>query len=90
MVLRRLPCAFAVVLGVSLATCGSDGSGDPATTGPRTQAVEKLEAFGLPEDQAACIIEQIGAVTVVEATDLNAFTESDEYQRAADRCIADE
>ena len=74
--------AFAALIGA----CSSGGS-DPATAGPRKQATEKLHAFGLTSKQASCVVDKIGAQTIVEATDLNAFADSQQYRDAADACI---
>ncbi|MEZ5140027.1 MAG: hypothetical protein R2702_18185 [Acidimicrobiales bacterium] len=78
---------LAVVLGsLGLLGCGG-GSDDPAVTGPRQQAVEKLRDYGLTAEQARCIADDLGAEAVVEATDLNALADSQEYRDAADACI---
>ena len=78
---------LAVVLGAfGLLGCGASDD-DPAVTGPRAQAVEKLRDYGLTARDAACVADELGAETVVEATDLNALAESQEYRDAADACI---
>lgn len=74
---------------VGLAACGSSGSSDPATAGPAKQAVEKLRDYGLTTTQARCVVDRVGAQTVVEASDLNAFTDSQPYRDAAKVCIGD-
>ena len=76
-----------LALAVTLGACGS-GS-DPDETGPVDQAVEKLDGFGLSVGEASCVVDAVGAETVVEASDLNAFTESQQYQDAAKECIDD-
>jgi len=91
-VLIRSPRTVAVtLLAVSLVTAAascakSDGS-DPESTGPVNQAVERLFDFGLTQQQASCVVDEVGADTVVEAADLNAFTESQQYRDAAKACI---
>ena len=79
-----------LLLAASLVTvataCGDEGS-DPETSGPAKQAVERLHDFGLTTEQARCIVDEVGADSVVEATDLNALTDSQEYQDAAEACI---
>lgn len=78
--------AIAVGLVSGAAACGGS-SDDPATTGPRDQAVEKLRSYGLTADQARCIVDELGADTVVEAADTNALTEGQAYRDAAEECI---
>lgn len=78
---------LAVALGVlGLAGCGSDDE-DPAVEGPRAQAVEKLRDYGLTAEEADCVADELGAESVVEATDLTALVDSQEYRDAADACI---
>ena len=88
---RRARAVGAGLLAVLLGALGLLGCGgsddDPAVTGPRTQAVEKLRDYGLTAKDAACVADELGAETVVEATDLNALAESQEYRDAADACI---
>ncbi len=79
---------FAVSLATVAASCTSDSS-DPESTGPTKQAVERLHEFGLTDQQARCVVDEVGADTVVEATDLNALTDSQQYQDAAEACIDD-
>lgn len=87
----RSPREVAVVLlAASLVTTAaactkSDGS-DPESTGPARQAVERLHDFGLTTDQARCLVDELGPDAVIEATDLNAFTDSQQYQDAAEAC----
>ncbi|MCU1371457.1 MAG: hypothetical protein JWO77_2651 [Ilumatobacteraceae bacterium] len=83
---RSVLVAFFVLAGTACST--SDGS-DPERTGPTKQAVERLHDYGLTNDEASCIVDEIGADSVVEATDLNALTEGDQYRDAADACIDD-
>lgn len=85
---HRLATVFFVALSVSstLGACSSEGS-DPEQTGPNKQAVEKLRDFGLTAEQAECVVDEVGAESVVEATDLNAYTDSQQYQDAAKACI---
>lgn len=78
--------ASVVALGASCSK--SDGS-DPESTGPAKQAVERLHDFGLTEDQASCLVDELGAESVVEATDLTALTEGEQYQQAAKACLDD-
>lgn len=78
--------ALALALGVAATACGSSGS-DPATSGPRAQAVERLQDYGLPKDQATCLVRELGAETVVEVGDLDALVDSQEYRDAARTCI---
>jgi hypothetical protein len=89
---RRSPrLAVASLLAAALlsgaAACSDDGGSDPETTGPVEQAVEQLRDFGLTADEAECVVDELGADTVVESTDLSALTGSQQYQDAADTCI---
>ena len=76
----------ALLVTVGAACSKSDGS-DPEESGPAKQAVERLHDFGLTTEQARCIVDEVGADSVVEATDLSALTDSQEYQDAAEACI---
>lgn len=91
----RSPRTAAIVLVAaaflgSAAGCSSDGGSDPESTGPQKQAVERLRDFGLGKEEATCIADEVGAEAVVEAADLNAFAESQQYQDAAETCIDDD
>jgi hypothetical protein len=69
------------------ASCSKSEGSDPESTGPTKQAVERLEDFGLTDEQATCIVDELGADTVVEATDLTALTESEQFQDASKDCL---
>lgn len=84
-----LALATAIAPVLVLAGCGSGSSSDPATAGPAKQAVEKLRDYGLTAEQARCVVQEVGAQTVVEAADLNAFTDSQQYRDAAKVCVTD-
>ncbi|MGN6693912.1 MAG: hypothetical protein ACTHN0_07010 [Aquihabitans sp.] len=91
MLIRSRRAVAATLVAASLVTAAascskSDGS-DPESTGPTKQAVERLHDFGLTKEQAACVVDEVGADAVVEAADLNAFTDSQQYQDAAKACI---
>ena len=85
--------AAVAMLAASLVTvaasCSESDGSDAESTGPTTQAVERLHDFGLTKDQARCVVDEVGADTVVEATDLTALTDSQQYQDAAEACIDD-
>ena len=72
------------------AACSKSDGSDPERTGPTKQAVERLHDFGLTTEQARCVVDEVGAASVVEATDLNALTDSQQYQDAAEACIDEE
>jgi hypothetical protein len=76
---------LALALVSTAAACGgSDGSGpDDAQV---RQAVEQLQRFGLTEAQAGCVVDRLGADTVVEAADLSALADSATYRAAAEAC----
>jgi hypothetical protein len=89
---RRTVAMAATLVAIALAAmglggCGDSGGSDPATSGARTQAIEELHDYGLTEEQATCIADELGAETVIEATDLNALVEGQEYRDAAEACI---
>jgi hypothetical protein len=77
----------ASLITVAASCSASDGS-DPESTGPTHQAVERLYDFGLTKEQATCVVDEVGADAVVEAADLNAFADSQQYQDAAKACIS--
>ena len=86
---RRLAAwsLVAASLVASLGACSKSDGSDPERTGPTAQAVERLRDFGLSKSQAECLVDEVGADSVVEATDLNALTESQQYRDAAEACI---
>lgn len=90
---RRPLAVAATVLVAVLALVGLGGCGgsedDPAIEGPRAQAIERLVDYGLTDDEATCVADELGAQTVVEAADVNALAEGQAYRDAADRCIDD-
>ena len=85
----RRTTALLVVLGLALAGCGGSSGPDPESTGAAARATEALVAYGLTRDEAACMVEALGAAVVHEAADLTALTEGGAYQDAAGRCIDD-
>ncbi len=80
--------ALLLTFALVLAGCsGDDGGGDPEADGPRKQAVERLVDFGLDEEQASCLVDELGAETVVATGELTVLTEGDAYQQAAEACL---
>ena len=86
----RAGSMLAIALVTVVASCSKSDGSDPESTGPTTQAVERLHDYGLTEDQAECVVEDLGAEAVVEATDLTAFADSQQYQDAAKACVDEE
>jgi hypothetical protein len=91
---RTLRIAAWSLVAASLVTVGascseSDGS-DPESSGPAKQAVERLQDFGLTTEQANCVVDEVGAEAVVEASDMTALADSQQYQDAAKACIDEE
>ena len=84
---RAAALALAALVVAGTASSCSSGGSDPEETGPTKQAVEQLRDYGLTAKQAACVVDEIGADTVVEATDLNALADSQQYRDAAKACI---
>lgn len=91
---RSRTAAAVSMLAVSLVTvaasCAKSDGSDPESTGPAKQAVERLHDFGLSTTEARCVVDKVGADSVVEATDLNAYTDGQQYQDAAKDCIDDD
>lgn len=86
---EQLHVAVVAAALLLLATgCGDGQPDDQAPPAARRQAEEKLNDYGLTEAQAACVVERLGADTVVEAGDLNALAESATYQAAARACTS--
>lgn len=89
--IRRVAVLYLVALialGGSIASCSSSDA-DPEATGATQQAVERLTDFGLNKDEATCVVDELGAASVVEATELNAFVDGQSYQDAAAGCTED-
>ncbi|MCB0962365.1 MAG: hypothetical protein KDA98_03550 [Acidimicrobiales bacterium] len=80
--------ATVLLAGGALAACSSDGD-DVDADGARDQAIEQLVDFGLDQDQATCVVDRLGADAVVEAADLTALAESQDYRDAATACTGD-
>lgn len=77
--------ALAAALVIAALGCSSSSGGTPS--GPaQNQAVERLRDFGLTKGQASCVVDRLGADTVVEAGDLSALARSGPYQDAAKAC----
>jgi hypothetical protein len=79
--------ALALALAVAATACGSDGPGDTEQQGARDRAVERLHDYGLTTGQAECVVDELGAPAVVEAPDLNALTDGQDYQDAVSGCV---
>lgn len=77
--------ALVAVAGACVTGCGG-GGGSELDQGAVDQAVEQLRDFGLSKDQAACVVDELGPESVIEAGDLIALTESQDYQDAAEAC----
>ena len=86
---RGVGLAVALALVAVLAACGSGGSdpGDVDATGRRRQAVHELRDLGLTQDQASCMVDRLGADTVVEAADMATLAAGQPYQDAAKECL---
>ena len=76
-----------IALVVGLGGCGgSNTTDDPESTGVRDRAREQLRAYGLPEDQAACVVEALGAETVAATGDMEVLAAGQEYRDAVEDC----
>ncbi len=84
---RRVALMTAALLLAAPGCATSDG-GDPAPPAARRQAEEKLHDYGLTKAQAACVVDRLGADTVVEADDVGALVQSGPYQTAAKACTS--
>lgn len=83
--IRTLLCC-ALVLGA--VSCSKASGSDPEQTGARTRATELLVDSGLPAGQASCIVDRLGAETVVAAGDMAVLASGQPYQDAIERCPA--
>lgn len=82
-----VPRAIAMLaLTVSLLACGSDSPDDGDATGERTRAVTQLVDFGLPQAQAECIVDELGADVVVATGDMDVLADGQVYQDAVASC----
>ncbi|WP_421119448.1 hypothetical protein ACE2AJ_19150 [Aquihabitans daechungensis] len=79
----------AASLALVVASCSKSEGSDPERTGPTKQAVERLHDYGLTDEQARCVVDEVGAESVVEASDLNALADSQQYRDAAEACLDD-
>lgn len=86
---RACLLAAAASAALVLGGCGDDGGTDDADPAAATQATERLVGYGLTEEQAACVVEDLGAATITEAPDLNALVEGQAYRDAAEGCVSD-
>jgi hypothetical protein len=84
---RHLASTLLVGALLTTAGCGGDDPSDRVPEGARAQAIEQLEAFGLPRDQATCIADELGADVVLESGDIVTLTAGGEYRSAAEVCI---
>ena len=80
-------CVISLALLVGLAGCGSPHAPSREVTGATARANRQLRDYGLTKAQAACMVDQVGAEVVNEATDLTALTQGGAYQDAAKECI---
>lgn len=84
-----LAITLVVALVIGLGGCGgSDGGDDPESTGVRDRAVEQLRDYGLPADQAECVVEALGAETVAATGDMEVLAAGQEYRDAIEGCPA--
>jgi hypothetical protein len=87
---HRRPTAAAVLalaLAIGATGCGSDGGGDTQQQGVKVRAVERLHDYGLTKEQATCVVDELGASTVVEAPDVGALADGKPYQDAVSGCV---
>ena len=82
---RCAGAAVAVLIVLAGGACGSDGD-RTEQDGVRHRAVESLTDFGLPEQQAECITDDLGAETVVAAPEAEILAAGQPYQDAVKRC----
>lgn len=88
---RPVAALAAVVLALALgaAACGgSDGGSDPEAAGLRARAVEQLRDYGLPEGQAECVVDALGADVVAATPEMDVLAAGQPYQDAIDGCPA--
>lgn len=84
----RPTIASVALCALLLVSCGGSSSSEKVKDEAMVdRAVNELVKSGLPRDQARCITEELGAETVVEASDIGVLTDGDAYAQAAERCI---
>lgn len=84
--LVRAALFTALVLTGAVGCGSSDSAPDPGAAGARRQAQEKLRDYGLAKAEASCIVDELGADTVVEAPDVEALVAGKAYRDAARAC----
>jgi len=82
---HRLAVVLAA-LALAATACGSDGP-SAEEKAERTHAVDVLVASGLSKDQASCMVDRLGADTVVEAANADVLADGEPYQQAAKACL---
>lgn len=86
MPIRTAAVLVAALLVPTLVACGgSDTSGDD---GPTIRARELLVDIGIEEADADCLIDELGADTIIEAPDLAVLADGRPYQEAAQECFS--
>jgi hypothetical protein len=89
---HRTTATVALVLALSAAVAGcggdDDGSADVEERGVRARAVEQLRDFGLPAEQARCVVDELGAETVAAASEMDVLAAGQPYQDAVAACPA--
>ena len=83
---RSRLAASLLVCALSLAACSSDSGSDPEEDGRRDRAVLLLRGYGLDEEGAKCITEQLRSETVVESMDMTILASGQAFQDAAEAC----
>ena len=81
------PALAALVLTAAVAGCGSSGGDDPEAAGVRRRAIEQLRDYGLTADQAACVVDEMGAETVTATPAMDVLVTGQAYRDAAEGCI---
>lgn len=84
---RRATMGVLVALAFTVVACGGSDSSDPDAAGRHARAVGVLTSAGLTEKQAECMVGELGAEVVVEATDAAVLADGQPYKDAAEACL---
>lgn len=86
---RTVAAAVATALALTLTACGgSSASRNDSPPGETARARKLLVDIGIVPAEADCIIDELGADTIVEAPDLGVLADGGPYKEAAKKCLS--
>ena len=89
MSIRPVAAAIATALVLTATGCGSSGSShNNAPPGETARARELLVGIGIKPSEADCLIDELGADTIVEAPDPGVLADGGPYKEAAKKCLS--